>query len=87
MDCSSCGKGPEAVPYIAYEGAMARMERTVRRLWILAILLVFLLVGSNLAWIVYESQFEDVVTQTQEIEQSVDGDGYNQFVGGDYNGG
>ena len=59
----------------------ASMERTIKRLWILAILLVVLLVGSNIAWIMYESQFEDV-TVTQEVEQDAD-NGSNSFVGGD----
>lgn len=71
------------VPRIVFESEMARAERNLKRLWLLVLVLVFLLVGSNLAWIVYENQYEDVVIRTQEVEQSVDGDGYNQFVGGD----
>lgn len=69
------------VPYIVHEGAMARMERTVRRLWILCIILVALLFGTNLAWTIYESQFETVET-TQTVTQDTD-DGNNNFVGGD----
>lgn len=72
------------VPYIVHESAMARQERTVKRLWIVVILLIVLLVGSNIGWIAYESQFEDVVT-IQEVEQDTDG-GNNSFVGGDYYG-
>ena len=44
------------------------LERTIKRLWITIILLIVLLVGSNVAWIWYESQFENV-TQTIEAEQ------------------
>lgn len=55
------------VDYIVYEGTMSRMERTVRRLWILAIILIVLLVGTNIAWLIYESQFE-YFTITQEAE-------------------
>lgn len=67
------------VPYIAHEGMMARMERTIKRLWILALVLVLLLVASNVAWIYYEAQFTDeVVTVEQENE-----DGYNNFIGND----
>lgn len=58
------------VPYIVHEGAMARMERTIKRLWILIILLAVFLVGTNAAWIYYESQFETV--ETTEIFQDVD---------------
>ena len=61
-----------AVPYIVHESAMARMERTIKRLWILAIILVALLVGSNLAWIFYESQFE---TDSWTYEATTDGGG------------
>jgi len=64
------------ISYAAHEGMMARMERTIRRLWILCILLILLLVGTNAGWIYYQSQYEDVVTTTQTVTQDVDtGDG------------
>ena len=47
------------VPYIVHEGDMARMERTIKRLWITNIILILLFVGSNVAWLMYESQFTD----------------------------
>ena len=59
-DCESCKEKQrmiEPIPFIAHESAMARMERTIKRLWILLMILVVLLVGSNVAWIIYESQF------------------------------
>ena len=56
------------VSYIAYESAMARQERTIKRIWILCILLILSLVGSNVAWIIYENSFEDVVTIEQDAE-------------------
>lgn len=55
---------PETIPYIVHEGMMARQERTIRRLWILCIVIFLAFVGSNAALIYYESQFtEEVVTQ------------------------
>ena len=45
-----------SIPYIVHEGVMARFERVIKRLWIIAILLIILLVGTNGAWIWYESQ-------------------------------
>ena len=60
----------KSIPYIAHESMMARLERSIERLWILAIILVFLLVGTNLAWIYYENQFMD--TETTMVEQEVD---------------
>lgn len=85
------------IPFAAYEAALERQEsaneeahkrqqRTILLLWILCIILFVSFALSNLAWIIYEHQFEDVAT-TQEVWQSVDGDGSNRFVGGDYYGG
>lgn len=63
----------------------ALAERTIKRLWIIIILLVVLLVGSNVAWLYYESQWEVVQTEiTQENER-----GFNNYIGNDgdiYNG-
>lgn len=59
------------VPYIVHESIMARMERTIKRLWILCILLVLLLVGTNAGWLYYESQFEMVESSTQDVNQDV----------------
>ena len=55
------------IPLIAHEGIMATMERTIKRMWIVAIVLIVLLVATNIAWLVYESQYEDY-TITQEAE-------------------
>ena len=82
-NCSNCKNeniNPEAVPYIAHESAMARAERGVKRLWVVIILLIVFLVGSNGAWLWYESQFEAVETTTIEAEQ--DGSGVNIVGGG-----
>lgn len=82
-------KSKLSIPYIVHEGNMARLERTIKRLWILCILLVLMLVGSNAAWIWFESQWEVVKTTTQEVTQDVsqdaDSGGSNNFsfVGGD----
>lgn len=65
------------INYAAHEGMMARMERTIRRLWVLCIILILLLAGTNAAWIYYENSFEDVVV-TQE-----NGDGCNNYIGED----
>jgi len=62
----------------------AMVERTIKKLWCIIILLIALLFGSNAAWIWYESQFADEVI-TQEVEQNAD-NGINRFVGGDYYG-
>ena len=55
------------IPYFAHEGAMARAERTIKRLWILILVLILCLVGTNAGWIIYESQFTDEII-TQEVD-------------------
>lgn len=69
------------VPYIVYEGTMARLERTNRRSWILTIILIILLFATNGAWLYYESQYE-MVTETTTITQTND-DGINNYIGND----
>ena len=59
------------------------LERTIRRLWILSLILIILLFGTNAAWLYYESQFEEVTTTTT-IDATQDGNGNNTVVGGDY---
>lgn len=88
-DCSACKENrlaTEPVPYIVHEAALARLERTVKRLWILALVAVALLVATNMAWIWYEGQME--VIESTEITQENE-NGYNNFIGNDgdiYNG-
>ena len=65
------------VPYIAHESAQARQERTIKRLWILCIIMFLAFVISNTAWVYYESSFEDLVV-TQEND-----DGFNNYIGND----
>ena len=60
------------IPYFSHEGDMARMERANKRLWIIILVLILALVGSNGAWIYYESQFqveETTVKQDAEWEE------------------
>ena len=85
MSCETCknkSTAPENVPYIVHESAMARAERTAKRLWITILTLIFLLVGSNCLWLYYEMSFEDVVT-TSTIEAEQDGAAVNIVGGGD----
>ena len=69
-----------SIPYYAHEGSMARMERTNRRLWILILVLILALIGTNAGWIYYESQYEQA-EYTVRVEQDTDGGGENNFNG------
>lgn len=73
----------EQIPYVAYESALTRADRTNKRLWILCIILSVMLVLTNIGWVVYESQFTDEYVSI-EAEQETDGGGDNYVVGGDY---
>ena len=57
-------------------------ERTIKRLWIIIILLIVLLVATNGLWIYYESQWQVVETTTVEAEQESEA-GNNYAVVGD----
>lgn len=59
----------KTIPYIAHESEVARLERVIKRLWILCIIIFICLIGTNAAWIWYESQFTDeVITETYTAE-------------------
>ena len=52
-----------------HESEVARLERVIKRLWILCIIIFVAFVLSNAMWIRYENQYEDVVTETQTVTQ------------------
>ena len=86
MDCETCkekrgviSQTPKDVPYIIHEGALARLERVIKRMWVLVILLIILIVATNGAWIWWEPQYQTIeATITQE-----NADGYNNYIGDD----
>lgn len=67
------------VPFIVHEGMMSRMERQMKRLFILLAILIAALVISNAAWLYAWMQYDyssDTVT--------VDGtDGVANYIGND----
>ena len=82
MDCETCkekrkviAETPKDVPYIAHESAVARLERVIKRLWVLALVLIVLLAASNAAWIWWESQFEEVKTVETNEANAYNGNG------------
>ena len=69
MACETCkekrkviAQTPKDVPYIVHEVAVARLERVIKRMWVLVISLIILLVASNGAWILWESQYQTIET-------------------------
>lgn len=67
----------EKVPYIVFEGEMARHERTIKRLVSLLILTIALLFISNVAWLWFFNQF-DYSTDTV-AQDTTEGD--NGYIG------
>lgn len=57
----------------AHEIIVAVMERQVKRLFILCIILFIALVGTNAYWIWNENQYQDVVTETYTAETDAGG--------------
>ena len=81
--CNNCGSENTKVnvPYVVHESAMARSERHNKRLWIIILVLIGALIASNLAWIIYNSQFE-VVEETMEANVTQENDnGDNNYIG------
>ena len=83
MTCNNCGSESTniSVPYAALELAEARHDRHMKRMWVLVLVLVGLLFASNLAWIIYESQFEEVEMVEEIVVDSDDGDA--NYIGND----
>ena len=85
MDCETCkekrkviSQTPKDVPYNAYEVALARLDRVIKRLYKLIVLLIILLVASLSALIWFGSQVETVETTTEAKQQTTDGNNYAQ---------
>ena len=78
-DCKSCESNKPNVRQYDIDLLSAMAERTIKRLWIIILVLIIALIGTNGAWLYYESQFETIATEvTQE-----NADGYNNYIGND----
>ena len=60
MEVQEKGTNPDNVPFIVHESALARMERQLKRVWIALIVALSVLFATNIAWLIYESQFETI---------------------------
>lgn len=78
-NCKNCKDNEQIPEQSKNELAFAFAERMVRRLWVTILVLIFLLVGTNGAWLWWSNQWETVY---QEVTQEAD-NGTNNFVGGD----
>lgn len=67
------------VPYLVFEGQMARNERSIKRLIIALIIAVILIFATNMAWL-YAWNLYDYSTETVEIDS---GEGIANYIGND----
>ena len=81
-NCKNCKDNEQIPEQSKNELAFAFAERMVRRLWVTILVLIFLLVGTNGAWLWYEAQFETVETITEEYQADAS-DGGNAIINGD----
>lgn len=89
-ECKRCAINDDMTTVVMSSADWQRSEqrhlRREKRFVAIVVLLIVLLVGSNVAWMIYESQFE-VVEETIEttfediVQESADGN--NNIVGGD----
>lgn len=74
-----------SVPYIVYEGAQVRQERTIKRLITVMIILLCMLFATNAMWLYVWNSYEYVDTG-YEIDLQGDDGGNANFIGRDLNG-
>lgn len=55
-----------SVPYVVYEQEKAHHDREKKRWFIVCLVLILALIATNVAWVIYESQFEKV-TETEVV--------------------
>ena len=61
-------KVPETVTYYDHQEQLAREERHTNRWRVFAIIMFAAFVISNIFWVYRETQYEDVITVTQDVD-------------------
>ena len=74
------GVGMEQIPYIVYEQAEVRHERTIKRLIVALIIAIIAIVASNGAWLYCWMQY-DYATESVELDTTQGGNA--NYIGGD----
>ena len=80
--CNNCGTNDMAVmPIAEHEKDQNRLMEIIKSLIAVIVILIVFLVGSNVGWLIYNSQLE-VVEESTVITQE-NADGYNNYIGND----
>ena len=85
--CNGCSsekktKTPDSVPYLVHETAMARAERTQKRLFIAIVVLIIAILLCNFAWLYAWNQY-DYTSEEIIVEQDAKDGGNANYVGND----
>ena len=72
------------IPYIVYESAQARNERTIKRLIAALIIATILIFASNIVWSYIWTQYDYVETEEElRVHISTEGGGDANYIGND----
>lgn len=83
--CNNCIQKEEmaVMPIAQHEKDQNRLMSIIKALIAVILVLIVLLVGSNVAWIIYESQFETIEsTEEYQIEQDSENGDNNSIING-----
>lgn len=81
--CNGCGTNNDmaVMPIAQHEKDQNRLMGIIKSLIAVIVILIVLLVGTNVGWLIYNSQFE-VVEESTTITQE-NAEGYNNYIGND----
>lgn len=80
--CNSCNTNDMAVmPIAQHEKDQNRLMGIIKSLIAVIVILIVLLVGTNVGWLIYNSQFEVVEENTTITQENAEG--YNNYIGND----
>ena len=83
--CNNCVTEEMAMmPIAQHEKDQMRLMSIIKSLIAVIIILIVLLVGSNIAWLIYENSFETVESTTEEyqITQDAESGNNNSIING-----
>ena len=80
--CNSCNTNDMAVmPIAQHEKDQNRLMGIIKSLIVVIVILIVLLVGSNVGWLIYESQYEVVQESTETNIEQDNENGDNNYIG------
>ena len=82
--CNNCGtdKKPSSVPYAVLADFKETAKANSLKWFIICLVLILLLVGTNIGWLVYESQYEVIESTTESYDLDT-GENGNAIVNGE----